>query len=131
MLLLIILVIVFVVIILTQNNNKTNTQSIENKNERSENVIVEGEAPYSIYALILGIVSCFTFLLYGIGLIFGIMGLIYANKGLNQYNECPKRYTSKSKLEIGKITSIIGIILAGVMLLFIFSILIWTINESK
>ena len=119
MLLLFILVIVLVVIILTQNNNKTNTQSIENKNERSENVIVEGEAPYSNYALILGIVSCFTSV-FLIGLIFGIMGLIYANKGLNQYNECPQRYMSKSKLEIGKITSIIGIILAGVMLLFIF-----------
>lgn len=118
MLLLIILVIVFVVIILTQNNNKTNTQSIENKNERSENVIVEGEAPYSIYALILGIVSCFTSV-FLIGLIFGIMGLIYANKGLNEYNECPQRYTSKSKLEIGKITSIIGIIIAGVMFLLV------------
>ncbi|MBQ5892241.1 MAG: hypothetical protein IIW76_06715 [Bacteroidales bacterium] len=117
MLLLIILVIVFVVIILTQNNNKTNTQSIENKNECLENVIVEGEAPYSIYALILGIVSCFTSV-FLIGLIFGIMGLIYANKGLNQYNECPQRYTSKSKLEIGKITSIIGIVIVGGILFF-------------
>lgn len=117
MLLLIILVIVFVVIILTQNNNKTNTQSIENKNECLENVIVEGEAPYSIYALILGIVFCFTSV-FLIGLIFGIMGLIYANKGLNQYNECPQRYTSKSKLEIGKITSIIGIVIVGGILFF-------------
>lgn len=117
MLLLIILVIVFVVIIFTQNNKTTNSQSIENKNECSENVIVEGEAPYSNYALILGIVSCFTSI-FLIGLIFGIMGLVYANKGLNQYNECPQRYTSKSKLEIGKITSIIGIVIVGGILLF-------------
>lgn len=117
MLLLIILVIVLVVIIFTQNNKTTNSQSIENKNECSENVIVEGEAPYSNYALILGIVSCFTSV-FLIGLIFGIMGLVYANKGLNQYNECPQRYTSKSKLEIGKITSIIGIVIVGGMLLF-------------
>lgn len=117
MLLLIILVIVLVVIILTQNNKTTNSQSIENKNECSENVIVEGEAPYSNYALILGIVSCFTSV-FLIGLIFGIMGLVYANKGLNQYNECPQRYTSKSKLEIGKITSIIGIVIVGGILLF-------------
>ncbi|MEE1098148.1 MAG: hypothetical protein U0K83_07450 [Bacteroidales bacterium] len=116
MLLLIILVIVLVVIIITQNNKKTNTQSIENKNECSENVIVEGDAPYSIYALILGIVSCFTSVFF-IGLIFGIIGLVYANKGLNLYNEYPQRYMSKSKLEIGKITSVIGIIIAGVMLL--------------
>ena len=46
------------------------------------------------------------------------MGLVYANKGLNQYNECPQRYMSKSKLEIGKITSIIGIVIVGGMLLF-------------
>lgn len=117
MLLLIILVIVLVIIILTQNNKTTNSQSIENKNECSENVIVEGEAPYSNYALILGIVSCFTSV-FLIGLIFGIMGLVYANKGLNQYNECPQRYTSKSKLEIGKITSIIGIVIVGGILLF-------------
>jgi hypothetical protein len=97
---------------LTQNNKTTNSQSIENKNECSENVIVEGEAPYSNYALILGIVSCFTSV-FLIGLIFGIMGLVYANKGLNQYNECPQRYTSKSKLEIGKITSIIGLVIVG------------------
>lgn len=117
MLLLIILVIVFVVIIFTQNNKTTNSQSIENKNECYENVKVEGEAPYSNYALILGIVSCFTSV-FLIGLIFGIMGLVYANKGLNQYNECPQRYMSKSKLEIGKITSIIGIVIVGGMLLF-------------
>lgn len=117
MLLLIILVIVFVVIIFTQNNKTTNSQSIENKNECSENVIVEGEAPYSNYALILGIVSCFTSV-FLIGLIFGIMGLVYANKGLNQYNECPQKYISKSKLEIGKITSIIGIVIVGGILLF-------------
>ncbi len=117
MLLLFILVIVLVVIILTQRNKNEHSQSIKEENTCSENVIVEGEAPYSNYALILGIVSCFTSV-FLIGLIFGIMGLVYANKGLNQYNECPQRYMSKSKLEIGKITSIIGIVIVGGMLLF-------------
>ncbi|MBQ2375848.1 MAG: hypothetical protein II298_04190 [Bacteroidales bacterium] len=96
------------IIITTRKNNKPETQIMENKNECSENSIVKEIVPYSNHALIFGFSSVLPF----VGLILGIIGLVYANKGLSLYNECPQRYTSNSIsiLKRGKICSIIGII---------------------
>ena len=96
------------IIITTRKNNKPETQIMENKNECSENSIVKEIVPYSNHALIFGFSSLLPF----VGLILGIIGLVYANKGLSLYNECPQRYTSNSIsiLKRGKICSIIGII---------------------
>lgn len=118
MLKLVALVIVVIgIIITTIKKNKPETQIMENKNECSENSIVKEIVPYSNHALIFGFSSVLPF----VGLILGIIGLVYVNKGLSLYNECPQRYTSNSIsiLKRGKICSIIGII-SSVLCVLIF-----------
>lgn len=109
------------IIITTRKNNKPETQIMENKNECSENSIVKEIVPYSNHALIFGFSSVLPF----VGLILGIIGLVYANKGLSLYNECPQRYTSNSIsiLKRGKICSIIGIIFSVLCVLAYLNIL--------
>lgn len=77
-----------------------------------ENNITKRTAPNSVVALVLGICSIvFSGLL--VGLACGIIGLIYANKGLRQYNEEPALYSSSDMLTTGRVTSIIGIVISG------------------
>lgn len=72
-------------------------------------------APNSVLVLVLGIISI-AFNSKFIGLILGIVGLIYANKGLKDYNATPELYKGNGMLNIGKIASIIGIILGCIAL---------------
>lgn len=86
-----------------------------------QNNLNKTTAPNSVVALVLGIAS----LLFGcffVGLVCGIVGLIFANKGLAQYNANPNLYNGKGMLTAGKITSIIGIIIGG---LYIVYFIIW------
>jgi ABC-type Fe3+ transport system permease subunit len=118
---LVILVSVVIGVIRTIKKNKKETQIMENKNECSENSIVKEIVPYSNHAFIFGISSFLPF----VGLILGIIGLVYANKGLSLYNECPQRYTSNSIsiLNRGKICSIIGIISSVLCVLCVLTLL--------
>lgn len=80
-------------------------------------------APYAVSSLVLGISSLVVSGL-GITLVLGILGLIFSNKGLNEYNEHPDQYVGDGMLRAGKVTSIIGIVLSGIALIAIVFILI-------
>lgn len=73
-------------------------------------------APYSVVTLVLGICAIiFNFVFIGIAC--GIVGLIFANKGLAQYKRIPENYTGKDMLIAGKITAIVGIILGMISII--------------
>ena len=72
--------------------------------------------------MVLGIVS----IVFGcIGLVCGIIGLVLACKGMNAYNENPEKYDGMGMLKAGKVTSIIGIVLGSISIIyFVFVIMI-------
>ncbi len=73
-------------------------------------------APYAVAALVLGICS----IVFGcyLGIILGIIGLVMAKKGYAAYNEAPEQYAGEGMLKAGKITSIIGIVLGGIGIIY-------------
>lgn len=75
--------------------------------------------PNSTGALVLGICAIVGSFCYAIpGIICGIIGLILANGGEKLYKAEPSKYTTQSynNNKAGKITSIIGLALGGVVL---------------
>jgi hypothetical protein len=82
------------------------------------------DAPYSTLALVMGILS----LTCG-GFICGIIGLIFANKGLTEYNQNPELYKGVGMLNAGKIMSIIGIVLSALIIIIyvIYAIVLGTV----
>jgi multisubunit Na+/H+ antiporter MnhG subunit len=81
--------------------------------------------PHSQTALILGITSIFTACCcWGIiGIIIGIIGLFNANKAIAIHHEFPDQYDGINNAQTGKTTSIIGIIIGVLSILFIIYIL--------
>jgi hypothetical protein len=75
-------------------------------------------APYALASLVLGICSILTSC-FVVGLVCGIIGLVFANKGLTSYFSCPDTYEGSGLLRAGKITSIIGIIFSALSLLYL------------
>ncbi|GLU44191.1 CCC motif membrane protein [Allomuricauda sp. NBRC 101325] len=68
--------------------------------------------PNATLILVFGIVSIITCCCYGvIGLIFGIIGLVLANKALKLYAENPEMYEGVQNVKTGRILAIIGIVL--------------------
>jgi len=65
--------------------------------------------------LILGILSILTIFIYGLGLVFGIVGLKKATEWKIVYDINPDAYRKSSlqKREIGRLCSLIGICLSG------------------
>lgn len=85
---------------------------------------IKKTAPNSVAALVLGICSI-VFGCFFVGLICGIIGLIMAKNGLNSYNSSPEEYDGNGMLKAGKITSIIGIVLGSLYIIYyIFAVLI-------
>jgi hypothetical protein len=81
--------------------------------------------PNATLILVFGIISIVTCCCYGIiGLIFGIIALILANKATKLYMENPEMYTDFKNVKTGKILAIIGIILNVLLLIYI----IWAIS---
>ncbi|MEX0361378.1 MAG: CCC motif membrane protein [Allomuricauda sp.] len=81
--------------------------------------------PNSTLILVFGIVSIVTCCCYGVlGLIFGIIALVLANKATKLYMENPENYDGYGNVKAGKILAIIGIILNVLYLgytIFLFS----------
>ncbi|MDP5001096.1 MULTISPECIES: CCC motif membrane protein [unclassified Flavobacterium] len=76
--------------------------------------------PNATAVLILGIFSILTCCCYGfISIILGAIGLVLAKKDLQLFNENPSLYTNYNNLKIGRILSIIGIILGAIYLIYI------------
>nr|WP_299384262.1 CCC motif membrane protein [Allomuricauda sp.] len=81
--------------------------------------------PNSTLILVFGIVSIVTCCCYGVlGLIFGIIALVLANKATKLYMESPEIYDGYGNVKTGKILAIIGIVLNVLYLgytIFLFS----------
>lgn len=76
--------------------------------------------PNATAVLILGILSIITCCCYGIfSVILGTIGVVLANKDSKIYAENPTLYTNYNNLKIGKILSIIGIVLGVIYLAYV------------
>ncbi|NHN24358.1 DUF4190 domain-containing protein [Flavobacterium jejuense] len=75
--------------------------------------------PNATVVLVLGIISILTCCCYGLGLVLGVVGLVLSKKDLQLYKENPSAYSNYSNLNIGRILSIIGIVLGGIYLIYI------------
>ncbi|MDR1724948.1 MAG: DUF4190 domain-containing protein [Bacteroidales bacterium] len=82
--------------------------------------------PYSVAVLVLGICS----IVVSNGWICGIIALVLAHKGLEQYKLDPEKYKSPQMLKAGQICAIIGISLRGLILIIgIIAAIIWGIGN--
>ena len=79
---------------------------------------VPSNLPNATAVLVLGILSIIGCCFYGIGVIFGIIGLVLASKDMKLYRKNPEGYLNYSTLNIGRSLSIIGIILFVVSIIF-------------
>jgi len=80
--------------------------------------------PNATLILVFGILSIVTCCCYGIiGLIFGIIALVLANKSTKIYQENPQGYSDFGNVKTGKILAIIGIILSLLMI----ATVVWSI----
>ena len=81
--------------------------------------------PHSQTALILGITSIFTACCcWGIiGIIIGFIGLFNANKAIAIHNEFPDLYDGINNAQTGKTTSIVGIVIGVLSILFLIYLL--------
>lgn len=73
--------------------------------------------PNAVAVLVLGICSI-VFSCAFIGLACGIIGLVLSSKGLKMYKEDPDMYLNYGMLNAGRITSIIGICISGISILY-------------
>ncbi|MCM4171308.1 hypothetical protein DHD32_07435 [Arenibacter sp. TNZ] len=91
--------------------------------------------PNATLILVFGIISIVTCCCYGIiGLIFGIIGLILANKATNIYALDPTIYEGYNNVKLGKTLSIIGIVLNILVVIFfiwIISIIGWDALQNE
>jgi len=75
--------------------------------------------PNATAVLVLGILSILTCCCYGIvGLALGIVGLVLANKDMKLYREAPEKFINFKNLNIGRILSIIGVVLNALTLIY-------------
>ena len=91
--------------------------------------------PNATLILVFGIISIVTCCCYGIiGLIFGIVGLILANKATNLYAINPSNYEGYNNVKLGKTLSVIGIVLNILVIIFfiwIISIIGWDALQDE
>ncbi|MDX1364666.1 CCC motif membrane protein [Arenibacter latericius] len=91
--------------------------------------------PNATLILVFGIISIVTCCCYGvIGLIFGIIGLILANKATKLYALSPELYEGYNNVKLGKTLSIIGIVLNILVVIFfiwIISIIGWDALQNE
>lgn len=73
--------------------------------------------PNAVTVLVLGICSI-VFSCAFIGLACGIVGLVLSSKGMKMHKENPDMYLNYGMLNAGRITSIIGICISGISVLY-------------
>jgi hypothetical protein len=76
------------------------------------------QLPNASATLVLGILSVITGCSI-IGLILGIIGLAISSKDKKMYDENPTAYAGYGNLNAGRILSIIGIVLGGLIILYL------------
>ena len=72
--------------------------------------------PNSTLVLALGILSIITCICYGQGLILGVVNLILARNTSKMYKKNPELYTGHGDVKVGRILSIVGVILSAIFL---------------
>ena len=76
--------------------------------------------PNATIVLVLGILSVLTICCYGIfSVIFGIIGIVLANKDAKLYAENPSIYSNYNNVKIGKVLNITGLVLGAIFLIII------------
>lgn len=77
--------------------------------------------PNATASLVLGIISIVAAMCYGVGIICGIIGWVLANKDRKLYQANPDFYSASSygTVNAGRICSIIGVILSGLLIVAI------------
>ncbi len=97
------------------------TNQSANETQSSKDVIIKEPAPNSTAVLVLGILSIIFCWCWGIGLILGIIALIFGIKSRRLSNNEPDRYSISSlkNLNAGYICALIGTILSGLYVLVI------------
>ena len=73
--------------------------------------------PYSVAALVLGICSI-VFSCAFVGLVCGLIGLVLSGNGFKAYRLNPDDYSGTGMLQAGKITSIIGVVLGALYVVY-------------
>ena len=89
---------------------------------RPANYNTPANLPNATAALVLGIISIVGAFCYGVvGLICGIIGLVLANKDRKLYESAPELYSASSfsTSNAGRTCSIIGIVLASLVLVVV------------
>lgn len=94
----------------------------EQENTFTTRVLRKKMIPYSITAMVFGIVSIAVFIYFG--WVAAIVALVLYNKAIKIYQENPSQYKESSlkMLKAAKITGIIGLIISLLGLLFYFFI---------
>ena len=91
--------------------------------------------PNATLILIFGILSILSCCCYGfVGIVFGVIAIVLANKATKIYLETPEDYTGYQNVKTGKILAIIGIILCAIYLLFVVGIVFmfgWEIFQDQ
>ena len=75
------------------------------------------QLPNASAALVLGILSIVTGCVF-IGLVLGIIGLVISSKDKRMYDQNPQAYDGYGSLNAGRILSIIGIVIGGLVLFY-------------
>lgn len=84
------------------------------------------ELPNASLILVFGILSIVGCCCYGVvGVIFGIITLVMANKAIEIYNADPEMYMGYQNVKIGRILAIIGLVLSGLFLLTLIAMLLF------
>ena len=84
------------------------------------------ELPNATLILVFGILSIVGCCCYGVvGVIFGIITLVMANKAMEIYNADPEMYIGYQNVKIGRILAIIGLVLSGLFLLTCIAMLLF------
>ena len=79
-------------------------------------------APYAVASMVLGICSI-VFGCFLIGLVCGILGLVFASKAQNALRQEPDKYTGSGMITAGKVCSIVGIVLSALGILYLIAVI--------
>lgn len=116
-------------------NYQNQPQNYQNTNFNNGNGnFMPSNLPNATAVLILGILSIIGCCFWGIGIIFGVIALVLANKDTKLYKANPSAYSNYSTLNTGRILAIVGIVLfvlSLIMMVVFGSIFGWDVLTNQ